>query len=49
MDAADPRIDHLSGTDGNGNDLVYGVLKRREAPVWMPLFLYYGLVQVWVS
>ena len=26
MDAADPRIDYLSGTDSNGNDLVYGAL-----------------------
>ena len=24
MDAADPRIDHLSGTDGTRNDLMYG-------------------------
>ena len=37
MDAADPRIDHLSGADGNGNDLVYGVLKRREASNRVPL------------
>ena len=26
MDAADPRIDHLSSADSNGNDLVYGTL-----------------------
>ncbi len=26
VDAADPRIDHLCGTDCNGNDLVHGTL-----------------------
>ena len=38
MDAADPRIDHLSGTDCTGGNILYGILKKREASKRVPLF-----------
>ena len=38
MDAADPRIDHLSGTDSTGDNILYGILKRREASIDASLF-----------
>jgi hypothetical protein len=43
MDAADPRIDYLSGTDCNGNDILYGILKKRGASKRVPLFFYWYL------
>ena len=33
MDCADYRIDCDGDSDGNGNDLMHGVLKKGEAPL----------------
>jgi hypothetical protein len=39
MDAADPRIDYLSGIDCSWSNILYGILKREGHPNRVPLLL----------
>ena len=39
MDAADIGVDYLSGADGTWGNVLYGILEKRGASYWVPLYL----------